>query len=173
MGTQLTQSDERIPSGSPVEAELALIPWLDAQTARLVRAIVAAVAVRQPELVAAILIGSVARHEERPLNDSEPSDVDLLLLFDFGRDATRLSYEQRLSINHSIGFALDRYLDAPREVQTILAVRDLGGWDPLFITNVAREGIMLWARGPLHPSLAPVAGRTLPSLKASGRKVSV
>lgn len=58
----------------------AVVPWLDEKTAELVAAIVAVVAAERPEVQAAILFGSVARNEERPLDDSHPSDVDLLLM---------------------------------------------------------------------------------------------
>src|SRR5262245_51043852 len=64
MGVELATIEDavRIPS------------WLDGATASLVRAIVAEVASRHPDLRAAFLFGSVARHEERPLSDAEPSD---------------------------------------------------------------------------------------------------
>jgi hypothetical protein len=44
-------------------------------------------------------------------------------------------------------------------VQITIADRDLADWDPLFVANVARDGILLWARGPLRASLTPVAER--------------
>jgi predicted nucleotidyltransferase len=34
---------------------------------------------RHPDLLVVILYGSVARHEERPLDVPDPSDVDLVL----------------------------------------------------------------------------------------------
>ncbi len=41
----------------------------------------------------------------------------------------------------------------------MLAVRDLADWDLTFVESVARDGILLWARGPLPSSLADVASR--------------
>lgn len=125
------------------------VPWLDSETRALLRAIVACVASRHPDLRAAILFGSVARGEERPLDDSEPSDVDLLLVFDLEPALERLPLDRRLAISHSIGLAQDRHLHAPREVNVLTAVRDLPDWDPSFVANVARDGLLLWARGPL------------------------
>jgi predicted nucleotidyltransferase len=144
----------------PSEDEVPVVPWLDQETAGLARAITVAVAQEHPEVVGIILFGSVARHDERPLSDSEPSDVDLLLLFDAGPGRERLPEDKALAIYATIGRALDRYSDAPREVQTLLAVRDLRDWDPLFVENVAREGILLWARGPLPGPLDAVAARS-------------
>lgn len=139
------------------ESAIPVVPWLDGGTAALVRAIVAAVARRHADLRAAILYGSVARHEERPLDDFRPSDVDLLLVFN--SDPHQLSLAQELAIFESIGLARDRYLNAPREVRVMLASAAMDEWDPTFVGNVARDGLLLWARGPLSKSLAPVAGR--------------
>jgi predicted nucleotidyltransferase len=74
------------------------VPWLDDQTAALVHAIAASVARRHPDLRAGILYGSVARHEERPLTDSEPSDVDLLLLVE-----EYLSEKRLRALYHTVG----------------------------------------------------------------------
>lgn len=92
MGAELTTIEDavRIP------------PWLDEQTASLVRAIVAEAASRYPDLRAALLFGSVARHEERPLTDAEPSDVDLLLLFDLEPHLSRLPYNRLLAIYEAV-----------------------------------------------------------------------
>jgi predicted nucleotidyltransferase len=49
-------------------ANVTVVPWLDERTAGLVRAITATVARRHPDLWAIILYGSVARHDERPLD---------------------------------------------------------------------------------------------------------
>jgi len=37
--------------------------------------------------------------------------------------------------------------------------RDLERWDPMFIGNVAHDGILLWARGPLPTPFALIAER--------------
>jgi hypothetical protein len=53
---------------------VSLPPWLDALTGALVRDILVTLPGRYPDLLAVVLFGSVARHEERPLSDPEPSD---------------------------------------------------------------------------------------------------
>ena len=53
------------------------IPWLDTVTADAVADVTQSLIQRHPEVQAVILFGSVARHEERPLDDPHPSDVDL------------------------------------------------------------------------------------------------
>lgn len=175
MGAQLTSASSEQsmqPRDSlPGEADVHIVPWLDDRTASLVRAIVASVAHRHPEFVAAILYGSVARHEERPLTDSAPSDVDLLLLFDVDHEQDRLTRNQTLAICESIGQALDRYLYPPREVQTILVLMSLAGWDPTFIENVAHDGILLWSRGPLPAPFSAISART-PRLVGTGHPAS-
>jgi|GEM_PF-2352433 predicted nucleotidyltransferase len=123
--------------------------WLDNESAALVRSIVAVVAQHHKDLRAAILFGSVARHEERPLDDPEPSDVDLLLIFDLETELERLPLERRLAISHSIGLALDQHHDPPREVNVLTAIRDLADWDTTFVENIRRDGIVLWARDEL------------------------
>ncbi|HEY7834022.1 MAG TPA: nucleotidyltransferase domain-containing protein [Ktedonobacterales bacterium] len=135
------------------ESAIPVPPWLDTQTANLVRAITVRVSQRHPDLRAVILFGSIARHDERPLGDQEPSDVDLLLIFDLPPGANRLPYAQSLAIYESVGMARDRYLHTPREVQVLLATGELTDWDPTFVANVARDRIILWSQGPLPASL--------------------
>lgn len=144
----------------PAEPAIALVPWLDERTSGLVRSIVASVAECHPEFRAAILYGSVARREERPLADPEPSDVDVLLLFDVTPGQVDIPFPLYRAIFASIGEARQRYLYPPREVQALPVPSDLRGWDPAFVENVARDGVLLWARQPLPPRLAPVAART-------------
>jgi predicted nucleotidyltransferase len=57
-------------------------PWLDKATQTLVKGIVSVLSGRHPDLLAVILYGSVARHEERSLDVPDPSDVDLLAILD-------------------------------------------------------------------------------------------
>jgi predicted nucleotidyltransferase len=142
-----------------IEHAVRIPPWLDQATASLVRAIVAEVASRFPDLRAALLFGSIARHEERPLTDAEPSDVDLLLLFDLEPRLSRLPYNRLLAIYETVGEARERYPHAPREVQVTLIVRDLADWDPMFVSNVAHDGLLLWSRGLLPQPLAEVEAR--------------
>lgn len=134
------------------------VPWLDRETAELVRDIIAEVARDQAAFRAAILYGSVARHEERALTDAHPSDVDLLLLFDLEHGA-RFTHEQRMAIFTAIGHARDRHLTAPHEVQIQLATSDLGEWDSAFVESVARDGLLLYARGRLPHVLAAIERR--------------
>lgn len=161
MGAYLTDADDMGPTPDQVnsegngqmlpvvETELPLIPWLDRESAALVRAIVAEVARRHADLRAAILFGSVARQEARPLGDTQPSDVDLLLVFDLEPKLDALPLAHRLAISYSIGVAEDWHRSAPREVNVLTAVQDLGDWDTTFVENVARDGILLWSRGSL------------------------
>src|SRR5260370_14005613 len=65
------------------EQELSAIPpWLDGETGALVKDKVNLLVERHPDVLEVVLYGSVARHEERPLDDPETSDVDLLALLD-------------------------------------------------------------------------------------------
>ncbi|HEX4207450.1 MAG TPA: nucleotidyltransferase domain-containing protein [Ktedonobacteraceae bacterium] len=59
----------------------ALPPWLDSETSALVRDKIEMLVSRHPDILAIILYGSVARHDERSLDKSDPSDVDLLAIF--------------------------------------------------------------------------------------------
>lgn len=132
------------------------VAWLDLASEALLRASIVAAASAFPELVAAVLYGSVARHEERPLGDMHPSDIDVLLIFD---RETVLDYHERMRMYGALGEALGQHMDAPREVQMMFATRTLAEWDETFVENVAREGILLWARGKLPAALAPVEQR--------------
>jgi len=138
------------------------IPWLDSETAAGVRDIVSSLAAGHPEVRAVILFGSAARREQRPLDDPEPSDVDLLVLLDpsaLDPAATRLTHERELAITNTIGEADYRHGSAPRAITTMFIYQNLAGWDALFIENVAHDGILLWSRGPLPSALLPVSER--------------
>jgi predicted nucleotidyltransferase len=137
------------------------IPWLDPETAAAVVDIVQSLADLHPEAQAVILFGSVARHDERPLDDPEPSDVDLLLLLDAAAldpASERLTHERELALTGTIGEADYRHR-APREIKFVFVYRDLARWDPLFIENVARDGLLLWARAPLPGPWASIEER--------------
>jgi hypothetical protein len=166
MGTDLT---DVTTSG---RAAVPTIPWLDPATAAGVVDIVQSLAAGHPEAYAVILFGSVARHEERPLNDPKPSDVDLLLLLDVTAASPRVpgwTWEQEVALVHTIGEA-DYRQRAPREIKCIFATRDLYRCDDMFVENVAHDGILLWSRGPLPAALAAIAERDpLRSLAASTR----
>lgn len=148
---------------------IARIPWLDNETAAAVADIIESAAQAHPEVQAAVLFGSVARHEERPLGSPQPSDIDLLLLIDptvLDSATTRLSHEQELALTCTIGEADYRHREAPRAVQVLFVYPDLSGWDPTFIENVARDGILLWARGLLPAPLASVATHVIDAAPA-------
>jgi predicted nucleotidyltransferase len=126
--------------------------------------ILQSLAVAHPEAQAVILFGSVARHEDRPLDDPQPSDVDLMLVLDPGAintGAVSLTRKQELALHHTIGEA-DYRGQSPCEITFVFVNRDLARWDDLFIENVARDGILLWARESLPARLSSVAERRLP-----------
>lgn len=131
----------------------ATIPaWLDKATSALVEDTIRLLIKRHGKiLLAVILFGSVARHDERPLDDSYPSDVDLLAIFD---TTDRLVKPYREDIFATIIDAYAFHLDAPREVNVLLSDRTMQTWDSMFLDNLAREGILLYARGPLPAPLA-------------------
>ena len=126
--------------------------WLDISTCTLVEDIINMLSERHPDLLAVILYGSVARHEERQLDAINTSDVDLLAVFD--SDDSLLDVHQGDTLSHTLGLAYSRHLDAPREVQVMFSSRTLQEWDSTFIANVIRDGIVLFARGPLPASFA-------------------
>jgi predicted nucleotidyltransferase len=133
----------------PIEAAIPIVSWLDADATAQVRAIVAAVARAHREIVAAILFGSIARHDERPIDDEFPSDVDLLLLLDpiqLGEDHVDYPLSRELELFGTIGAAAYRLPESPREVKVLLVQRSLARWDEAFIANVAHDGLLLWAR---------------------------
>lgn len=149
--------DNITPENTLGEPNSVLLPLrLDARSSALVRDIVVTLASHYPDLLAVILFGSVARHDERPLTDPQPSDVDLLAIFDTDEDPIRLP--RGLDITHTIGLARNLHLDAPREAPVMFATRTMREWDSTFITNIARDGIVLWARGPLPKPLSALEG---------------
>lgn len=131
------------------DISIAPIPWLDPVTEAAVADIVHSLVSGHPEVQVIILFGSVARHEERPLSDTKPSDVDLLLVFDpsaINPGAARLTHGQELALRATIGDADYRHR-SPRAISVLFMNCEPVGWDSLFIENVARDGIVLWARG--------------------------
>jgi len=137
---------------NPLKMTREIPAWFDKATRTLVEDIIALLAERHPDLLAVILYGSVARHEERPSGALNTSDVDLLAMFD--SDDPLLDVHQGDSLSHTHGLAYTRHLDAPREVQVLFASRSLQEWDPTFIANVSRDGIILYRRGPLPAPFA-------------------
>jgi len=133
--------------------KMAPIPaWLDDATSALVEETLSMLIKRHANiLLAVILFGSIARHEERPLDDSCPSDVDLLAIFD---TTDRLVKPYREDIFATIIDACALHLDAPREVNVLLSDRTMQTWDAMFLDNIAHDGILLYARGSLPAQLA-------------------
>lgn len=129
--------------------------WLDNETRSLAEDIINTLATRHSNLLAIIIYGSIARHEERPLDDPDPSDVDLLALLD--SDDPHIVIREGDALFHSLGLAYNRHLDSPREVQVMFSSRHLQEWNTAFIANVARDGIVLFARDTLPASLTSVA----------------
>ncbi len=127
-------------------------PWLDNETSALVRDKIELLIERHPDILAIILYGSVARHEERSIDEPNPSDVDLLVVFD--TDDQHAIRPQRRSLFYTMGLAEDRHLDAPREVNVMFSSRTSQEWDPTFIDNVRHDGIVLYQRGALPTPFA-------------------
>jgi len=125
----------------------AIPPWLDKATRTLIQDIIDSLSLRHPDLLTIILYGSVARHEERPLEVPHPSDVDLLAVFD--TDDPHVAIYHGDALSHTLGLAYNRHLDAPRDVQVLFASRTLQEWDPTFVANVKRDGILLFTRDEL------------------------
>ena len=142
-------------SSSAEDVTASLPPWLDAASRALVADLVATLAARWPDLLAVILYGSIARHDERPLDDAQPSDVDLLAVF--STDDALITVHRGLAVSATLEPAYERHLDTPRDVQLLLASRDLREWDPTFVANVGGDGRVLFARGALPPALADMS----------------
>src|SRR5262249_40910967 len=85
-----------------------LIPWLDPESAAAVQDIVQTIAARHLAVQAVILFGSVARRQERPVGDRDPSDINLfLIIYPTTRDppAQYLTNEQDPAPPRTIGEA--------------------------------------------------------------------
>ena len=148
MGHKLTTSERHC-------MQRALPPWLDAATQALVADIVMTLADHSPHLLGVVLYGSIARHTERPLDDPLPSDVDLLAVFD--TDDELVTVHCGLDISYALGPAYERHLDAPRDVQVMLASRTLAEWDPTYVATVTRDGLVLFARRGWSPLIGTAA----------------
>jgi predicted nucleotidyltransferase len=134
-----------------------LPPWLDMATRTLVEDIIHTLTEQRPDVLAIILYGSIARHDERPVDDATPSDVDLLVVFD--TDDELLTVHQGKELFQILGHAYNRHLDVLRDVKAMFASRMLSEWDETFIGNVMQDGILLWLRDSLPTPLAAMAER--------------
>ncbi|HEY1387796.1 MAG TPA: nucleotidyltransferase domain-containing protein [Ktedonobacterales bacterium] len=149
MGDQLNNVNEPDVSIMP--------PWLDSATASLAGDIVRTLAARRADMLAVILYGSIARHDERSPDDTHPSDVDLLAIFD--TDDEHIALRDGKTLFSILGEAYNRHLDILRDVKVMFASRNLSEWDTTFVASVNRDGVLLWARGELPDILSPVAHR--------------
>src|SRR5260370_15191395 len=133
--------------------KMAPIPaWLDDATSALVEETLSMLIEPHANiLLAVILFGSIARHEERPLDHSCPSDVDLLAIFD---TTDRLVKPYREDIFVTIIDACALHLDTPREVNVLFSDRTMHTWYSMLLDNIARDGILLYARDSLPAQLA-------------------
>jgi hypothetical protein len=86
-----------------------------------------------------------------PPFDANPRSVDLLAIFS---TTDRLVRPHREAIFATTIDASALHLDAPREVKVLLSDRTMQIWDPIFLENLARDGILLYARGSLPAPLA-------------------
>jgi len=136
-----------------MQLRLDAIPsWLDSETRALVRDKIEVLVRWHPDIVAIILYGSVARHEERPLDDPDPSDVDLLVVFD--TESTKAIRSQQLALFSTMAMAEKKHLKAPREVNVMFTTRTAHEWDEDFVENVRRDAIVLYHRGDLPEAFA-------------------
>ena len=151
MGDKLNNSNELDVAVMP--------PWLDSATASLVEDIIRTLATRRADVLAIVLYGSIARHDERSVDDAHPSDVDLLAIFE--TEDERFSLREGKALFSILGEAYNRHLDILRDVKVMFASRNLGEWDSTFIANIAQDGVLLWSRGNLPDALSPVAERRI------------
>jgi hypothetical protein len=84
-------------------------------------------------------------------DDASPSDVDLLAIFDTTDRLVRL-YREAIFATIIDAYALP--LDAPREVNVLFSYRTMQTWDSMFLDNLARDRIFLYARVSLPAPLA-------------------
>lgn len=135
-----------------MQQDLSAIPsWIDNETSALVKDTISLLVERHPDVQAVILYGSVARHEERPLDEYDTSDVDLLAVLD--ADDPQI-VPQLTALSYTLILAEERHLDAPREVKVMFSSRTSQEWDPSFIANVKRDGIILYQRDTLPEPFA-------------------
>jgi predicted nucleotidyltransferase len=130
----------------------ALLLRLDRETSLLVDEIVDLLPERHPDVLAIILYGSVARHEERALDEPDPSDVDILVVVD--TEDKHGIHAQRKSLFETLGLAKMHHLEAGRDVNVMFTSRTAQEWDETFIENVKRDGIILYQRVSLPVAFA-------------------
>jgi len=122
-----------------------MIPtWLDPETLDYVKDIVDSLVRGHADLIQSIILyGSIARHDERPIDDLHPSDVDLLVIWKSDeRDDVAIDL-----VHATLSELYRRHLDAPRDVSILYGTPSMREWDPMFPENVIRDGIPLY--GPM------------------------
>ena len=148
-----------VPSARPPAltlADIPVVPWLDLETALTVRALVVQLIATDPDIMSVVLFGSVARHMERPLDDPDPSDVDLLVLYTMpavsatgetqsdARANTRAIEEAGSTIRQTAQEILSEH-PSPRECEVHVLPNTFHQASALFRTSVAEDGITLWS----------------------------
>ncbi len=88
--------------------------------------------------------------KSNPPSDASPGDVDLFAIFD---TTDRLVKPYREGTFATIIAAYALHLYTPREVNVLLSDRTMQTWDSMFLENLARDGILLYARGSLPAPL--------------------
>lgn len=147
------KAEGHLAAAEQIEEGLAKLPsWLDHETSSLVNEMVELLVERHPSILAIILYGSIARHEERGLDEPDPSDVDILVVIDAeDRRGVRMV---KTSLFRTLGMAEMHHLQAPREVNVMFSSRTSEEWDSTFIENVKRDGIILYQRASLPAAFA-------------------
>lgn len=161
MGNQLKHQH----SGRPKIRHREVPRWLDPATRALVEDMVTTMPRQRDDVLAIVLYGSVARHEERSLDDPHPSDVDVLMIFDTDDEHVAVHEGERLF--QILGRVYDRHLDTQRDIKVMFASRGMREWDPTFVANVARDGWVLWARKDRLPLPLPSGDAWEPPVDAS------
>ncbi len=105
-----------------------MLAAIEPQTRLLLDDLIAVLTQAYKDVLAVVLYGSFARHEERPLDDAHPSDVDVLAVFD---DDPQLTAHRGMEITRTLNQAYARHVDAPRDVQVTFASRTLASGIPL------------------------------------------
>ena len=125
--------------------------WIMPETASHLQDIIARlVDQHEDSILGIVLYGSFARHEARPLDDRDPSDLDLLILVNTDEEITGADYH---AVFHSLGLAHQQHLDDPQEIVVMLGTRHMREWDAMFVENIMRDGIVLYTSNNRYPSL--------------------
>ena len=141
-------------------ADIPVVPWLDPETAGAVQALVVQLTALQPDITAIVLFGSVARQMERSLDDPDPSDVDVLVLYNVPAVSSMADTQSdRETDDRAIEAAISKTAwdtlaehPSPRQCDVHILPNTLDQTSSLFRASVAEDGITLWSS-----DLAPVS----------------